>query len=93
MRSFSYGRLHFSSYKKAYEHSISNPVEYWEKEARELKWFKFPKNILDDSNPPFYRWFKDGKINITYNLLDINLERGIGKQMAYHVESPIIGKV
>lgn len=83
----------FSTYKKAFDHSVSNPVEYWANEARELAWQKFPTQILDDSNPPFYRWFKDGKVNITQNLLDRNLEKGLGKQVAYYIESPVTDKV
>ncbi len=65
--------LPFSTYKKAFDYSISNPVDYWAMEAKDLSWKNFPAKILDDSNAPFYRWFKDGKINITYNLLDRNL--------------------
>lgn len=83
----------FSTYKKAFDHSISNPVEYWGNEAKELAWQNFPTQILDDSNPPFYRWFKDGKINITQNLLDRNLEKGLGKQVAYYIESPVTDQV
>lgn len=83
----------FSTYQKVFDQSIANPVEYWGKEAKELSWFKFPQTILDDSHPPFYRWYKDGKTNISYNLLDRNLERNLGKQIAYHVESPLTGKV
>lgn len=83
----------FSTYQKVFNESVANPVQYWGKEAKELSWFKFPETILDDSNPPFYRWYKDGKTNISYNLLDRNLENKLGKQIAYHVESPITGKV
>lgn len=84
---------HFSTYQKVFNESVADPVQYWGKEAKELSWFKFPETILDDSNPPFYRWYKDGKTNISYNLLDRNLENKLGKQIAYHVESPITGKV
>ena len=31
---------------------------------------------LDDSNPPFYRWFTDGTLNLSYNCLDRHLEGG-----------------
>ena len=34
-----------------------------------ISWFKEPTEILDDSNPPFYKWFKDGELNLSYNLL------------------------
>lgn len=48
--------------------------EFWRNEARYVSWFKFPKTILDSSNAPFYRWYSDGEINITYNMFDRYLE-------------------
>lgn len=57
--------------------AASNPEtreEFWKNEARYVSWFKFPKTILDSSNPPFYRWYADGEINITYNMFDRYLE-------------------
>jgi len=41
---------------------------------RELSWHKPFTQILDDSNPPFYRWFHDGLLNASYNCLDRHLE-------------------
>lgn len=86
-------RINFCTYKQAFDRSVSHPAEYWEAEARELHWSHFPTRILDDSNPPFYRWYVDGKINITHNILERNLERGLGGQVAYHIESPVTGTV
>ena len=59
-------------YDIAFE-AATNPEtreKFWENEARNVRWFKFPKTILDSSNPPFYRWYPDGEINITYNMFD-----------------------
>lgn len=50
-----------------------NPEAFWEKEAKELKWFKKWDKVLDDSNKPFYKWFTNGKVNIAYNCLDVHL--------------------
>jgi acetyl-CoA synthetase len=57
---------------------------WWMKEAKELHWFKEPSEDLDDSNPPFYKWFKDGKINASYNCLDRHVEAGNGDRVAFH---------
>lgn len=61
-----------NKYEEAYEASI-NPnkrEDYWKHQAKSVSWFKFPKTILDSSNPPFYHWYADGLINITYNMFD-----------------------
>jgi acetyl-CoA synthetase len=47
---------------------------FWARQARELLLWQEPfKQALDDSNPPFYRWFADGKLNVSYNCLDRHL--------------------
>ena len=57
---------------------------WWLKQAKELHWFKEPTVTLDDSNPPFYKWFTDGKINASYNCLDRHVEAGNGDRIAFH---------
>lgn len=70
-------RAHIKSweeYKAIYERSVANPVEFWGEIAeKELHWFKKWDQVLDWSNPPFAKWFVNGKINITYNCLDRHL--------------------
>ena len=57
---------------------------FWRKQALErITWFKAPAETLDDSNPPFFKWFKDGELNLSYNCLDRHLD-GHGDQVAYH---------
>ena len=57
---------------------------FWQKQALErITWFTEPTEILDDSNPPFFKWFKDGELNISYNCLDRHLADH-GDQVAYH---------
>lgn len=46
---------------------------FWEKEAKNLKWFKKWDKVLDDSNKPFFKWFTGAKVNITHNCLDTHL--------------------
>ena len=47
---------------------------YWEEAAEELDWFKMWDRVLDDSTPPFYKWFPGAKCNIVYNALDRHIE-------------------
>ncbi|HEV2771578.1 MAG TPA: acetate--CoA ligase [Thermoleophilaceae bacterium] len=57
---------------------------FWLERARQLTWFSEPSQSLDDSNPPFFRWFADGKINASYNCLDRHVEAGLGDRVAFH---------
>ncbi|HET6865537.1 MAG TPA: acetate--CoA ligase [Solirubrobacteraceae bacterium] len=57
---------------------------WWMKQAKELHWFKEPSEDVDDSDPPFYKWFSDGKINASYNCLDRHVDDGNGDRVAFH---------
>jgi acetyl-CoA synthetase len=57
---------------------------FWQKQALErISWFTEPTEVLDDSNPPFFKWFSDGELNLSYNCLDRHLGEH-GDQVAYH---------
>jgi acetyl-CoA synthetase len=49
---------------------------WWEKWANELFWFKKWNTVLDDSHPPFYRWFVGGETNLAYLGTDWQIELG-----------------
>ncbi|MDD2218754.1 MAG: acetate--CoA ligase [Desulfoplanes sp.] len=57
-------------YDAAVKAADEDYLGYWEDAARELDWFRKWNSVLDDSNPPFYRWFPGAKCNIVYNALD-----------------------
>jgi acetyl-CoA synthetase len=61
-----------------------DPDGFWADQARELHWDVPFTTILDDSNPPFYKWFTDGKLNVSYNCLDRHIEAGNGNRVAFH---------
>jgi acetyl-CoA synthetase len=67
-----------------YEQAEADWQGWWERQARELHWFKEWDQVLDDSNPPFYKWFTGGKLNISYNCLDRHVEGGRGERVAFH---------
>ena len=47
---------------------------FWGRLAREnLSWHKPFTQVLDESNAPFYQWFADGELNVSYNCLDRHL--------------------
>jgi len=60
-----------------YEEFEENWPECWEAAADLLDWDEDYDQVLDDSNPPFYKWFTDGSLNASANCLDRHLdERG-----------------
>ncbi len=70
-----------------HERAAADPVGYWKEEAlSRITWFKEPTVMLDDSNPPFYKWFTDGELNVTYNCIDRHIEAGDGDKVAYYWE-------
>ena len=67
-------------YNEAYEKSISNPEEFWEAKAKKFIWHKKWNKVLTwDFNKPEIRWFEGGKLNITENCLDRNLQEKGGQ--------------
>ena len=47
---------------------------YWAKLARDMvQWHKPFTKVLDESNAPFYKWFEDGELNVSFNCLDKHL--------------------
>ena len=60
-----------------------NPTKFWGSFAKsELDWFEPFQTVLDSDNAPFFKWFKEGKLNITYNCLDRHIRRGVGEKTA-----------
>ena len=68
-----------------YEEATSDPEAWWTRQAKELiDWIDEPSEGLDESNPPFYRWFADGRLNASANCLDRHVDAGNGGRVAYH---------
>jgi len=67
-----------------YAQAAADPPGWWADQARALHWHKLFTEVLDDSNPPFYRWFADGQLNASYNCLDRHVLRGAGEVVAFH---------
>ena len=66
-------------------------LKLWEDAAGDIFWYQAPTVVLDDGNPPFYRWYPDGITNACYNALDIHVQQGRGEQLAVIYDSPITG--
>ena len=80
------------NYQKLYQHSLETPEDFWAGCAAELAWTKPWERVLDDSNPPDYRWFSGGEINTCYNALDRHCDEGRARQAALIYDSPVTGQ-
>jgi acetyl-CoA synthetase len=67
-----------------YDEAAHDPQAWWARQAEALDWFERWDSVLDDSNPPFYKWFIGGKLNASFNCLDRHVEAGRGDRVAYH---------
>ena len=68
-----------------YEQAAADPEAWWLEQSKQLlDWAREPSEGLDESNPPFYKWFADGKLNASANCLDRHVEAGRGDRVAFH---------
>ena len=82
-----------NSYDETYAASLDDPTRFWGSVAESIQWDRRWDVVLDDTNPPFYRWFAGGQLNTCYNALDLHIERGRGKQTALIYDSPVTNTV
>ena len=80
-----------SLYDEVHARSLSDPESFWAEAAEAIHWTKRWERVLDDSNPPSYRWFTGGELNTCYNALDVHVENGRGDQPALIYDSPVTG--
>ena len=76
-----------SKYQETFNYSLSNPEEFWSKAAEDVVWIKKFENVIHTDGPPFYKWFKGGKINTCYNALDRHIDEGNGDRIALIYDS------
>jgi len=82
-----------SQYQKSYRAWQEDPQQFWANAAEDIHWYKKWDQLLDDSNPPFYRWFVGGQVNSCYNALDRHVENGRAEQLALIYDSPVTGTI
>jgi propionyl-CoA synthetase len=80
-------------YQAAFERSLKDPQGFWGEAAESVHWYKKWDKVLDDNNPPFYRWFTGGQLNTCYNALDLHIDNGRGDQPALIYDSPVTNKI
>ncbi|GAB6191533.1 propionyl-CoA synthetase [Desulfocastanea catecholica] len=80
-------------FDEVFQRSVENPEKFWAEAAKDITWYKEPEKVLDDSNPPFYKWFAGGKMNTCYNAVDRHVENGRADQTAIIYDSPVTNTI
>ena len=78
-------------YKELYDKSIDNPAEFWADFASEFFWKVPPSkekfmdfNFDTRKGNVFIKWMEGAVTNISYNVLDRNVEKGLGENVAFY---------
>ncbi|MFN4764807.1 acetyl-coenzyme A synthetase N-terminal domain-containing protein, partial [Gillisia sp. Q332] len=72
-----------------YKSAMRDPAGFWGKAAEDIHWIEKWDKVLDDSDPPYYRWFAGGTLNTCYNAVDRHVKDGRGEQAAIIYDSPV----
>jgi len=77
-----------AAYQALCDKAAADYEGYWASLAREFVSWKTPfTKVLDESQAPFFKWFEDGTLNVSYNCLDRNVEAGKGDKVAIIFEA------
>ena len=82
-----------SGWADAFARSTADPAGFWAEQAGLVSWIRRPRRVLDDDNPPFYRWFPDATLNTCFNALDRHVVAGHADRTALIHDSPVTGTV
>ncbi len=80
-------------YRELFAESITDPAGFWAKAAAKIDWHRTWDRVLDDSDPPFYRWFAGGELNTCHNAVDRHVANGRGDRLAIIYDSPVTGTI
>jgi propionyl-CoA synthetase len=81
------------SYADTYHRSLDRPEEFWAEAAEAIDWERRWDRVLDDSRPPFFRWFAGARLNTCWNALDRHIAAGSGERVALIWDSPAAGRI
>jgi len=80
-------------YEETYNRWLADPENFWAEAAAAVHWHKKFDKVLDNSNPPFSRWFTGGVVNSCYNALDLHCAKGRADQTALIYDSPVTSTI
>src|SRR5215470_9656754 len=82
-----------TGYAETYRRSLERPEEFWAEAAEAIDWERRWDRVLDDTRPPFYRWFAGARLNTCWNALDRHVAAGRGERVALIWDSPVTGEI
>jgi propionyl-CoA synthetase len=80
------------NFERIYAASLEDPESFWGDAATQIVWDEPWDRVLDDTRPPFFRWFTGGKLNTCYNAVDRHIDAGRGDALALIYDSPVTGQ-
>src|SRR5258705_12528425 len=82
-----------TGYSETYRRSLERPEEFWAEAAGAIDWERRWDRVLDNSRPPFFRWFAGARLNTCWNALDRHVAAGNGERLALVWDSPVTGQI
>src|SRR5881392_448228 len=76
-------------FDEIHRRSLEEPEAFWAEAAAAIDWIEPWDRVLDDSEAPFYRWFRGGRLNTCHNALDRHVDAGHGDRLALIYDSPV----
>ena len=75
------------TYAEFYRRSLDDRDAFWRDEARLVDWQTPFSQVLDDSHPPFARWFVGGRTNLCHNAVDRHLAARADQAALIHIST------
>ncbi|WP_119418499.1 propionyl-CoA synthetase [Desertibaculum subflavum] len=82
-----------SRYQEVYDRSLNDREGFWAEAAKAIDWSRPFDRVLDNSRPPFTRWFVGGEMNTCHNAIDRHVAAGRADQVALIYDSPVTGTI
>lgn len=82
-----------SRYQEVYDRSLNDREGFWAEAARAIDWSRPFDQVLDNTRPPFTRWFVGGELNTCHNAIDRHVAGGRADQVALIYDSPVTGTI
>ncbi|WP_026548671.1 AMP-binding protein [Arthrobacter sp. Br18] len=77
-------------YRALHQRSIADPAAFWLEAAEAVTWSTPPRQALDSSRAPLYRWFPGASLNTSFNALDRHVLAGRGNSTALIYDSAML---
>ena len=86
------GSVSSQKYQDELDRSLQVPEDYWGRISENIIWEKKWDKVMDNSNPPFVKWFPGGELSLCYNAVDRHVDEGFGDETAIIWDSAITNR-